>query len=259
MSSHVPEQLHDPSGPDMLAGEYVLGVLDAASMRSARQRMQTDPGFAAEVAAWERHFTPWAEEIPPVVVPDHVWSRIRRDLGWTTDRQDPSGSSYTWWNDVGLWRWLTAGGLAATAASLFALMLASRGPTPAPPAPAPIVTAPEPAALDPDMIARIEDDNGRTAFVASIDTRHRKIMMVPLSVDIPADRVPELWLIPAGGKPQSLGLLDPTRAHSVEIPAAMLAGFGADALVAVSVESPGGSPSDGPTGPVIAKGGMTLI
>lgn len=259
MSSQATDLGRDPHDPDMLAAEYVLGVLDADGLRAARTRMRTDPEFTAEVAAWERHFTPWIEQAEELPVPERLWARIRKDLGWATPGLPPHALAPSWWNDARLWRWLTAGGFATAAASLFALMLTSPAPPPPTPAPTPVVTAPEPPALDPDMIARIEDDSGRTAFVASIDTRHRKIMMVPLSVDIPTDRVPELWLIPAGGKPQSLGLLDPTRAHSVEIPEAMLVGFGTGALVAVSVEPPGGSPSDGPTGPVIAKGGMTLI
>lgn len=282
MNTSYDDHLQDPPEGAMLAGEYVLGVLDGEQQRAALQRMQADTQFAGEVAAWEQHFAPWLESIAPQAVPEHIWPRIQQTLGllgpMSPGRADMQENAVvqakaSWWDSVGTWRWLTAGSLAAAAASLFALMLSTQRLEPvAPPAPplatvpvpppAPPVAAPPPPALIqsvPDMVATIAADDGKTAFMASIDSENGKIMMMPMDAEIPEGMVPELWLIPPGGAPQSLGVLDPTRAHSVNIPDAMRSAFAPDALVAVSLEPPGGSPTGQPTGPVIAKGGIAAI
>lgn len=288
MNTTYDDQLQDPPEGDVLAAEYVLGVLDANARRSALQRVNTDPQFASDVAAWERHFSPWLENIAPMPVADHIWPRIQQSLGLLspvlrTARTAPPATPSRWQDNVSVWRWISTAGFAAAAASLFALVVnvqrsqpepasappiaTTPAPAPAPPiasAPAPVpvpvpVPAPIPALAAPDMVAAIASDDGKAAFVASIDTLHGKIMMVPMAANIPAGKVPELWLIPPDGTPQSLGVIDPTRAHSVDIPDSMRSAFGPNALVAISLEPPGGSPTGQPTGPVIAKGGIARI
>ena len=68
--------------------------------------------------------------------------------------------------------------------------------------------------------------------------------------------MPELWLLPAGAqRPVSLGAArpgrEPTGARSRRLPADALGG---GALLEVSLEPPGGSPTGLPTGPVVSKG-----
>lgn len=265
MNTSYDDHLQDPPEGDVLAGEYVLGVLDADQRRAAMQRVNTDAQFAGEVAVWEQHFAPWLDSIAPMAVADHIWPRIQQSLGLLspvlTGRATTPSASTLWWDSVSVWRWLSVGGFAAAAASLFALMINMQHPQPAPIPPPPIATVPAPVPTQavPDMVATIAADDGNTAFMANIDSRNGKIMMVPMAANIPADKVPELWLIPPGGAPQSLGVIDPTRAHSVDIPEAMRGAFGPEALVAISLEPPGGSPTGQPTGPVIAKGGIARI
>ena len=43
----------DGGAPEILAGEYVLGTLDAVEARAAEARLAAEPAFAAEVRAWE--------------------------------------------------------------------------------------------------------------------------------------------------------------------------------------------------------------
>ena len=40
---------------DLLAAEYVVGVLDLAERAAVEARLRHDTGFAARVAAWEGH------------------------------------------------------------------------------------------------------------------------------------------------------------------------------------------------------------
>ena len=51
---------------DLLAGEYVLGVLDADARAAATRRLEGDPEFAARVARWDAHFAPWLLRVDAV-------------------------------------------------------------------------------------------------------------------------------------------------------------------------------------------------
>ncbi|MEG3050676.1 MAG: hypothetical protein RR792_10930, partial [Thermomonas sp.] len=68
---------------DLLAGEYVLGVLDADARRTAQRRIDSDHAFAARVARWDAHFSPWLLRVDAVEPGAHVWPRIRTTLGWS--------------------------------------------------------------------------------------------------------------------------------------------------------------------------------
>src|SRR3546814_2647187 len=70
-----------------------------------------------------------------------------------------------------------------------------------------------------------------------------------MQVEAPAGRSLELWRVPAGGDPQSLGVIDPRDPFE-----ALRVSVTAGDTLAVSVEPPGGSPSGAPTGPVILSG-----
>ena len=51
---------------DLLAGEFVLGVLDADARREAQRRIGADRDFAARVARWDAHFAPWLLRVDAV-------------------------------------------------------------------------------------------------------------------------------------------------------------------------------------------------
>ena len=108
------------------------------------------------------------------------------------------------------------------------------------------------------MIATIEG-GGHRAFVATIDAKRGTVAVVPAAFSADATRVPELWLIPADGKPRPLGLLRADRTVTIAIPANLAAETLRDAVLAVSLEPPGGSPTGLPTGPVIATGKLTSL
>jgi len=61
---------------DLLAAEYVLGVLSAAERRQAERRLEADLAFQREVAFWEERLGGLADSISPVTPPLDGWSRI---------------------------------------------------------------------------------------------------------------------------------------------------------------------------------------
>lgn len=221
---------------EWLAAEYALGVLDADARTQAAARMAREPAFARLVADWETRLTPWAVEIAEVTPPPHLWDAIAAQLPAET------AARANVWQSLAFWRGLAFGSGALAATCLTALIYIGMF---APPAPAPLVAT--------------IDGGGHHHFVATVDPGRGTVAVVPAAFAADATRVPELWLIPADGKPRPLGLLRADRAVNIPIPAALLPHATRDATLAVSLEPQGGSPTGQPTGPVIATGKLTAL
>jgi len=68
---------------------------------------------------------------------------------------------------------------------------------------------------------------------------------------LPAGKSYELWMIPDGGKPVPMGLMNETGTASENVPAELLARLSKAKALAISLEPQGGSPTGQPTGPVL--------
>src|SRR5688572_31764064 len=90
----------EPPGDDVLAGEYVLGVLDADTHRAFAARLPREPALAREVAAWERQLAPMLEEVEPVAPPLGLWPRVRAHVGLAPSPPPNRAASGS---DVPLW------------------------------------------------------------------------------------------------------------------------------------------------------------
>ena len=221
---------------DMLAAEYALGVLDGAERLGAERRAASDPAFAREVEAWQDRLGALVVEIAGEQPAPHVWAGVARRLDGSANVVELRLR-----RSLNLWRGATAA--AGAIAAALALVVVWPHSTPAP---APVLTARLAATA-----------KGPTVFVAFYDPGRKAIVLTPASVNAAEGRSPELWLIPAGGKPIPLGVA--AFESSVQmIPTASMAGVGAGTL-AVSVEPEGGSPTGQPTGPVIATGQLTNL
>ncbi len=229
----------EPPSDDMLAGEYVLGVLDAAQQRSLEARIGADRAFAERVAYWERRFAPWLAEIAPVEAPDRVWKRVCGRLGWTHDERASSGV----WQSLSFWR-----GVAAISALVAFLAIGLS-----------IVRPPQlPGALrQPALVTPLNHDDGTPAWLASVDRTRGAVVIVPVPAPPDAQgRVPELWLIPAGQAPRSLGMISVDKSRAVAVPADLRAALVSGSVLAISLESPTGVPHAAPSGPIVAKGAI---
>ena len=238
---------------DLRAAEYVLGLLDDEGRREAEGRLRTDAAFAAEVARWETRFVPWLDALAPVEAPAWLWSRISASL---PDEQParpslPRAPRATFWQNLALWRGLAFGGLAAAAASLALVVFVLHRSVIAPPPP-PVAIAPPVA----PMVASLRHDDGSVAYTATLGA-NGLLVVTPAQVGEDPRSV-ELWLIPAGDKPHSLGMLPRDRATAVRIPGG-LREAARSGLFAISLEPPGSGPHQAPTGPVVAKGGMVAL
>jgi len=230
-------------------------VLDADQRRQAEQRISSDAGFARLVDQWEQRLAPLLEEVGSAPVPAHVWLRVRRELGWATFDAAPNARP---WQRTGFWQ-----GMTALAAALALVAVFNRQPLPTAPS-TPVAVTPAPTPAEPEQATKpvtpLLHDDGTPGWLASVDKAQGKVLMVP--VPAPADaagRAPELWLIPAGGAPRSLGLVSINRAHTVAVPDALRDVLVNGSVLAITLEPSGGAPQGIPTGPVIAKGDIANL
>ena len=216
-----PEGL-EPPPDDVLAGEFVLGVLDTVQHRAAQARVESDRAFALRVAEWERRLGPWLADIEPVEAPEQVWARICTRLGWNEGARAPSG----FWQSLGFWRAATVlSTVVAVAAIAWTLQIAH---------------PPESGAKP---VIPLAHDDGTPGWLASVDSSHGTVLMVPVpSAPDSQGRVTELWLIPAGKAPRSLGLVSINKSYTVTVPADVRAALVAGSVLAVTLEPATGVP-----------------
>jgi anti-sigma-K factor RskA len=226
--------------------EYALGLLDADARAAVAREVQSNPEAAAAVALWQRHFTPLAMEVTDEAPPAHVWAGIRRRLAF--DKASPIGGAsrprVSAWDSLGLWRWIGVGATAVAACLLVVTLTRPVAPS----------AAVHPSVL---MVSTIAGDNGVAGWTATMDIDRSELLVVPASpTAVAVDRNTELWLIPAGGAPISVGVFPPGDPKRFHLDKALLDRLGPTAALAVSLEPVGGSPTGQPTGPVIAKGAI---
>jgi len=232
--------------PIDLAGEYALGVLTGDELARGRALARTDPAFCAEVARWSGRLAPLLDEIAPVAPPAAAWSAIERRIGGIGE----PGNVVQLRRRVHQWRGI-AGAMSALAAGL-AIVLVVR-PSTLPPPPAQVA---RPAAAP--MVAMLGDEDKGTTVVASWDPAAQQLVLA-VAGDMPADpnHAHELWVIPAGGKPRSLGTMGDAKQMHMRLADTLARLLEQGATIAISVEPPGGSPTGAPTGPVVASGALT--
>jgi anti-sigma-K factor RskA len=238
MSEHIG---HSDDRPDdtTLAGEYVLGLLAQSERAEIEVRIAADPTFARLVEDWTMRLQPLADAVPEAVPPARAWNTIETAVGGRTRTARTS-----LWNSVAFWRWTTA---LASAAALTAFILLNG------------------ALLDgarkDALVATLQSASQGSGpmLLAQVDMTTGRLIIQPAGVQLPVNRVVELWVIPADGRPRSLGVIADTRASDMPMPGPAMPYLVADAMLAVSIEPMGGSPTGQPTGPVVASGKLQKI
>lgn len=241
MSDIGPELPED----DAQAAEHALGVLSARERAAAEARMAREPAFAAAVEAWRARLAPMLGAVVPAPPPTGLWTRIERALPVNDNSAGLQGR-------LRFWRGTAVGSLGLAAASVFAaVFLAVQPPQ--------VITAPPPP-MAPMLNARLAANGGQPLFLAAYDPERKRVMVASL---VPPGTDPghshELWLIPADGKPRSLGLVEPGASKAMPMPEPMMPMIEEGASLAVSVEPVGGSREDGPSGPIAAEGKLAKI
>lgn len=220
--------------------EYVLGVLDADARAAVAREVSESTEAATAVARWQRHLMPLTDTLPDATPPAQVWTRITQSLRWNSAKQDVPRRS--WFENLRLWQWIGVGASMLAAACVVVLLRTETTPT-------------AQIAAHTLMVSSIKQTNGVVGWTATMDLSRKEMILVAASPNAYAnDRSTQLWLIPQGGKPISVGVFKPNDTNVMPLSASLLSQLGPTAMLAVSVEPMGGSPTGQPTGPVVAQG-----
>lgn len=254
----------DMNERDILAAEYVLGVLEADDWARAERLLVEDRGFALEVDAWNRRLLPALEALPPQTPRPQVWRRIQAELDRRREQEvrqtiiRPAPGRASLFDRLGFWRWCSFG-TAALAAGLAAIV--ALGPTLGP---SYMPWWPQPAEQQTKFVAVLNEGAATPTWLVTVDLEAQALTIRPLNESpvqqaAAEQRSLELWLV-AGAAPVSLGLLDP--AGELTLPTAAVLSpdlASATPALAVSLEPAGGSPTGAPTGPVLYQGAILPI
>ncbi|MAS06071.1 MAG: anti-sigma factor [Ahrensia sp.] len=225
---------------DVVAAEYVLGVLPDGERREVARRIEEDRAFAMRVGAWEERLAgmndAFGEERPPSDILGKIEDRL-----FAPDPARKKANAGLWTSLV-FWRGLAVASFAMVAILAGTLVMRdSRTGLPRE-----------------ELVASLSAAESDATFLA-VKAADGEIRITRTGAEPPSGRSHELWVIVADRDPISLGLVSPEGTTNTILPAD-IAGLPDDALtLAVSLEPAGGSPEGKPTGPVIAAGHLKKI
>ena len=212
---------------DLLAAEYALGLLSEDESQTVRARAMRDAALTLRIAWWRDQLAPLANEVTSPA-PEGLWKKIEAKL--------PGNDNTA--TLMQRWRAAALGAMAVAAALL--MFIATH--------PAPLAILPN----APPMMAALSGDKGSVVAV-SYDVTSGRLTVAPTTLDAGKGDA-ELWVIPADGKPRSLGLVDPKSVAARVVPAVLRASMTTGATIAITQEVKGGSPTGQPGGPIVAAG-----
>lgn len=228
-------------GDELLAAEYVLGVLPADERQVATRRIDTETAFARLVDAWEVHFAPMAAAYVAVEPPASVKAAIDRRL-FASGASAPAAPGAGLWTSLAFWRGLAAAAIAA-------LVVYVALPYVNPPASQPQTR----------LVASLAADNSSVKYLAVYDAARHEVGLSLVSGERAAGKDFELWMIEGKNAPVSMGVIPAGQRARMAVTPAVQQKLAQGAVLAVSLEPAGGSPTGQPTGPVVASGDLKGI
>ncbi|HTJ92901.1 MAG TPA: anti-sigma factor [Pararobbsia sp.] len=264
-----------PDLVDRLAAEYALGTLRGHARLRLDALARRSEAVQQAIAQWQRRLDAMAELGRAVEPPGSVWLAIESRLGLASATRGANAASPSdvlssgpvpsarparpagtpgaaprpvrqaaprWWDTLSVWRGIAG---AAVAAAIVSIIIALRTLAPGVP-----VGAPGESRVA--YVSVLHDDQSHSTMLVTWDDAHSTITLRRLSdTPAPSGRDLQLWGIPSGGPPVSLGVLPKHGAAVFKVPHRPQN----YAVLAISVEPAGGSPNpNSPTGPVIFTG-----
>lgn len=223
---------------DLLAGEYVLGLLEGEALTEFERRLAHDRALQAVVARWREHFSAIDATATPITAAGALWEKIETSVGRPGAAAASPGQREGLWSSLGFWRGTSFASIAATLvlAGVVGLLVTR-------PAPRPVVVAVmQTGEMSPGAIVNAFADGTLT--------------IIPLKdFVVPEGQTMQFWTLwDKNTGPVSVGLLD--RSRNFRFERADLPHHN-DQIYEITLEPAGGSPTGKPTGPVLVKGFAT--
>jgi anti-sigma-K factor RskA len=235
--SDADTQSEMPQGDDLIAAEYVLGLLPLSERAILAARIEHDRDFARLAQAWEERLHPLSDEYEQQDLPKTVKEALDRRLFGPASQ---SQAAHSWWSSLALWR-------AATAITALALMLTFA---------LPMLTPPQPRQR---LVAQLTTQSGEVSYLAIYDADTSSVSLAHLKGTPAPEHVFELWVAQGAEAPISLGVLPNDKQLVVPIDPQISALMTNAAHMAISLEPTGGSPTGQPTGPIQAVGDLLEV
>lgn len=232
-------EMKDPRRDEVIAGEYVLGVLPADDRRKVEARLARDRQFAAIVRRWEQNLATFEDEEEVLHLPPRARSPMEPRLFGATS-QDAAFSGKVaggCWGSLAFWRTLAFVSFAVAAG--LALLISA-------------LVAPRPSSGG-RLVADMTGEGTAIDLVARHDEATGALRVSPVAGG-GKDKSLELWLVQDGRAPVSLGVLPQTGEGTVVVPGDLRGRLVQGATLFVSMEASGGSPSGKATGPALVSG-----
>lgn len=222
---------------DIIAAEYVLGVLSFADRQQVEKRLLSDETFASLIQNWEAHFSGLNTAYEPVTPDAATFAHIENRLFGPSP--EPAKSSSGLWGSLAFWRGMTA---LTTAIAAGAIILTTF-----------IAPLSQPSTRM-SYMAELSSPDDPMAVMVAYDAESGKMVLTPMAAGDKEQKSLELWLVNEDGTPRSLGVIDPHSDAEMVVPVEMRDALRDGMTLAVSLEPYGGSPTGKPTGPVLASG-----
>ena len=217
---------------DALIGEYMLGTLRGGARRRFERALREEPAVALRLRTLQQEFTPRYSERIAETPAAGGWQRLVRELNLSQHRAP-------WYSRASFLRGWALGATAAVVLGVMWVTLrTTTEPTLTPIAQLAVKGAP------PSVTAALSRDG------STLELRAARPMIAGPSHSY------ELWVIPQGGAPLSLAVLGQVDG-ALRVPEGHRGQLRKGAVLAISVEPVGGSPTGGPTGPVILSGAIS--
>ncbi|MDP9602277.1 anti-sigma factor [Variovorax sp. NFACC27] len=235
---------------ELLAASHALGTLRGGARRRFEALAREQAPVRAAALVWQGRLASMTELQPSVTPDPAVWTRIRnmidaeqsalalerqREAARAAGESRPGG----WLRSLALWRTATAAGALATVLAVtVGLNLRDQLQN------APAV----------QYVAVLSDDKDAASMLVTFDPKKKQLVLQRVGGYREGDdKSLQLWALPPGGAPRSLGVLG-------NAPGLRLAASASDVAVpalAISLEAKGGvPPGSGPKGPILFKGAL---
>ena len=231
-SNMTPDMPQGPGGEDRDAriAEYVLGTLAGDERAAFEAELARDETLRRAVAVWSERLQPLADSVASVAPPLALRDRVLAGIGGEA-REDRPFSVVRWL------AWTFGASALAAAVAVAAVLLFT----------------PQPPELGGYAMLRVPSDD-MSVVVFQIDKERSQVVMLAQTPNAGAGKDYELWVLPPGKNPVSLGVLKADQRIERPIDAMRAALIRPGTTLAVSLEPAGGSPSGSPTGPVLYTG-----
>ena len=234
--------LRHPDLVDRLSAAYALGTLRGGARRRFETLARQNPAARARVILWQQHFAVMAELEPARAPSEATWKRIEAAIRADDVRAPATAAAATTpmlhrlRRALAMWRGFTA---AATVAAIAAIALA-------------VQLSARPQI---QYVAVLQDDAQNASMLVTFDPKKQTLTLKRVGgYQEAADRSLQLWALPPGQSPRSLGVLEGRPVVKLTAGPAEVA---TSPALAVSLEPKGGAPAgSGPTGPVLWKGAL---